>query len=407
MGFHFRIIPAMRLTFLTHFPGRGGSTSLLCQLGDFFRSRGHAISIIAGSDCDEPVLQDYSVIPPAKRWRERIAAYRAGIEQTKPDLVYSVSGKDEYDVLRFLRCSRVRHISSLEQHEYADIPLWLRQMDGYTEALTANSPDVLERIRLNQSQPGSLLIAPYRIAPIFFKAPDVSATSRQMAPALQICFVGRLETMQKRADWLPEVAARCKAAGRRLQWHIYGAGPAETTLKKQMAERGCAAEFTFHGWLDSTALARELRQREVCFLCSRWEGLPVAMVEAMLCGAACVTPAIPAGITYVLGQGGGWMYRAHSAGHAANALLAATADRDLVHQKRVEAQSVARSLFNEQTVLGQLNELEGQLMNLRFNGRALDLSRAGKLWPVRKAVAIRRRLKRCLWCLAGKRNRQS
>ncbi|MGA3179951.1 MAG: glycosyltransferase family 4 protein [Verrucomicrobiota bacterium] len=391
----------MRLTFLTHFPGRGGSTSLLSQLADFFRSHGHAVSVIVGSDCEDPILRDYAVVPAASPWRERIAVYRTEIERTKPDLIYSISGKDEYDVLRFLQCPRVRHISSLEQNEYVDIPLWLRQMDGYTEAITANTPDVLEQIRLIQGHPGRNLMAPYRIAPVFFSVPDVGANPRPPASALQICFVGRLETFLKRVHWLPDAVARCKKAGSLFQWHIYGSGPAEASLKDQITKRGCEADVVFHGWLDAAALARELPQRDVCFFCSRSEGLPVAMVEAMLCGTACVAPEIRAGIYYLLGQGGGWMYQAHSSAHAANALLAATADRNLLYKKRVEAQTVARSLFNEQTVLVQLNELERQLVNLRFNGRALILNHAARMRPVPISVAVKRRLMRCISIVMG------
>jgi glycosyltransferase involved in cell wall biosynthesis len=376
---------------------------VVCQLADFFRSHGHDVSIMVGADCVEPVLHEYSVVPPASPWRKRITIYRSAIEQTKPDLVYSVSGKEEYDVLRFLGCPRVRHISSLEQHEYVDIPYWLRQMDGYTEAITANTPDVLDQIGFLQKQPGCKLIAPYRIAPVFFTVSEVSAEPHQSSEALQVCVVGRLEMFQKRVHWLPEVVAKCKAAGRRLQWHIYGSGPAEASLKDEVAKRGCQTDVVFHGWMDSMALAQELPQRDLCFFCSRWEGLPVAMVEAMLCGAACVAPTIPAGVTYVLQQGGGWMYQANSATDAANALLAATADRTLVCKKRVEAQTVARALFNEQKVLVQLEELERQLAGLRFNGRALNLNHAGKMWPVPKAVAVKRRLMRCLRLLSGKR----
>jgi hypothetical protein len=73
----------------------------------------------------------------------------------------------------------------------------------------------------------------------------------------------------------------------------------------------------------------------------------------------------------------------------------------LLYKKRVEAQTVARSLFNEQTVLVQLNELERQLVNLRFNGRALILNHAARMRPVPISVAVKRRLMRCISIVMG------
>ena len=107
----------MRITFLTHYPGHGGSTTLVSQLTGYFQSQNHEVSLLAGEDCPNPVLLNYSVVPAHRggSWRARIQDYLNAVEATRPDVVYTVSGRDEYDVLRFLRCARVCHFSSLEQ----------------------------------------------------------------------------------------------------------------------------------------------------------------------------------------------------------------------------------------------------------------------------------------------------
>ena len=64
--------------------------------------------------------------------------------------------------------------------------------------------------------------------------------------------------------------------------------------------------MTFHGWVDAETMARELPSHHLLFLCSRFEGLPIVLPEAMLCGMACVVPALQAGLRYLIGQGGGW-----------------------------------------------------------------------------------------------------
>jgi hypothetical protein len=115
------------------------------------------------------------------------------------------------------------------------------------------------------------------------------------------------------------------------------------------------------------------------------------MVEAMLCGVACVAPAIPAGITYLLQKGGGWMYEATDPRAAGDALFLATADRETLVEKRREAQRVARELFAPALIQEQLKRLEAQLLGLRHNGRALALARAPKFHAVPLRTFLRRK----------------
>src|SRR5207244_4650774 len=122
----------------------------------------------------------------------------------------------------------------------------------------------------------------------------------------------------------PAIIEGCQLAGRNFRWHIYGQGPLQTGIKADLQRRNLADKVCFHGWVDATTLAARLPLHDLFFLCSRWEGLPVAMVEAMLCGLACVVPEHPDGITYALREGGGWLYDARSPRACAIALIAAT-----------------------------------------------------------------------------------
>ena len=66
------------------------------------------------------------------------------MRETRPDVVYGVSGREEMDLMRFLECPRVRHISSLEQQQWTDMFHWLKQVSGLVEGISANTPDVLD-----------------------------------------------------------------------------------------------------------------------------------------------------------------------------------------------------------------------------------------------------------------------
>lgn len=393
----------MRLTLLSHFIGRGGSTGFYIQLRDFFESRGHQVSLVVGHDAPDPMAEEYHVVPQVKAggWRARMREYVRVILETKPDAVYTICGQEEFEVLRFVPCARALHCGCIEQHEYADLPLWHRQLEPYNELRTTHTPDLLEKVKGNGRYPIQLAYCPHRLPEVFLQAPDLPTGKLGRSDGvIDVCFLSRLENFQKRVHWLPEIMQRCRKAGAKLHWHIYGTGPAEPQFRDGVAKGGLTDEVTFHGWKEADFLAGRLSQHDVFFLCSRWEGLPAAMVEAMLCGLACVVPNFPAGMTFMVQDGGGWIYDANSPADCAEALVRAVSNRDTLDQKRREAQRIARSLHSRDVIDGHLHHVENLLKNLKFNGNVADLNRSRPMKLVRFPVLLRRRwfeLRNRLW----------
>lgn len=381
----------MRATFLAHFSGRGGSNALLRELAEYFRTLGHTVATVVGQDSADPLLTGYVVAGTRADlpWRQRVGQLQQVIEATRPDLVYSFSGRDEFDVLRFLSCVRVRHVFSLEQHDFADMRHWLRQAGEFPEAFTASTPDVLAAVGPFRRGLTAGWCAPYRVEAAFEEVPERGGGNLgdDRAP-VSICFVGRLETEQKRVHWLPQIAAGCAVAGRKLDWHVYGDGPALPALRAAWPD----APVTFHGWCPVAALATALPRHEIFFLCSRWEGLPLAMVQGMFCGLACVVPDHPGGMPHVLADGGGWLYQARTPADAIAALLRATADRGELRRRGAVARATAARDFNAALTRQRWTELAAGLAALSSNGRRLELARARRFQSVPLARALWRRV---------------
>ena len=213
---------------------------------------------------------------------------------------------------------------------------------------------------------------------------------------IDVCFIGRLDQFQKRAHWLPAIIEGCQLAGRNFRWHIYGQGPLQAGIKADLQRRNLADKVCFHGWVDATTLAARLPLHDLFFLCSRWEGLPVAMVEAMLCGLACVVPEHPDGITYALREGGGWLYDARSPRACAIALIAATSSQAALIQKRREAQTIARTRLTGRVAEEQLAAFAAALPTLKSNGHRLEINHARRLRSVHAMVALKSRFLRLL-----------
>ncbi|HEX4140161.1 MAG TPA: glycosyltransferase [Candidatus Methylacidiphilales bacterium] len=373
----------MRLVLLGHAPVLGGSTDLLFQAHEYFQ-RSHEVTVIFGEPPDgpsDPRAKDATILQPrGQNWREDMRARVELVESRRPDIVYSISGERELDIFRFLRCVRVRHVFSLERHGFLDIPFWLTETRGFMEACTANTPDAQEEVR--RLTGGPVFLLPYRLPEIDAeREPVVIPASADPGRPLEIAFVGRLERFQKRSHWLPSIVRQCADAGANLHWHIYGDGPEASFLRGKLA---AAPNVTLHGWTKRDDLYRQLPRHDILFFCSRWEGLPVAMVEGMRCGLACVAPDIPAGIHWTLSQGGGWLYPATSPRAAARALLEATRDRDQVLQRRREALRLSATLFSAATADAAFAALEETWRTLRYNGRTLDLATA----PAFRAIPL-------------------
>ena len=376
----------MRLTFLTHFPGRGGSTALLQQLRDFLEKQGHTTQVVCGSDDDQPQLTRYHVVPATRGRRNRRQQYLATIAATKPDLVYVISGAEEFDILRFLSVPRAHHISSLEKNDWVDIPRLIRSPAAFTELFTAHTPDVLKFIHSITGLPAeNLALAPYRLDATWSSPPDV----RKPHLLVRIAYCARLEPDQKRAHWLAEIIPLAKARGLHLHWDIVGDGPSRPLLEK------CLAPFpdtvTFYGWQDRAAMKHIHSQADIFFLCSRWEGLPIAMAEGMTRGLASVVPSGPGGMEYAVRlHDSGWFYEAASPRACVDALSAACADLDRLHRKKLAAAATAREIFPEEFVTQELLRLEEQLRQLAFNGHTLDPLQTARL----RATSLPRVLKR-------------
>jgi glycosyltransferase involved in cell wall biosynthesis len=98
---------------------------------------------------------------------------------------------------------------------------------------------------------------------------------------IDVIFVGRL-TERKRPDRFVKVMAEVARAHPGLRAAIVGDGPDTEDLQRQVAELGIDANIEFLG-LRNDVLDLNLKSK-IFALTSRWEGVSIAMLEAMSCG---------------------------------------------------------------------------------------------------------------------------
>ena len=98
---------------------------------------------------------------------------------------------------------------------------------------------------------------------------------------LRFACVGRLYPRQKGQDLVFEALASPIWRGRPWRLHLYGAGPMQQVLERHAQKLDIADRVVFEGF---TRVEQIWAENHVLLMPSRYEGLPLAMVEAMLCG---------------------------------------------------------------------------------------------------------------------------
>jgi glycosyltransferase involved in cell wall biosynthesis len=118
---------------------------------------------------------------------------------------------------------------------------------------------------------------------------DAGATTRSPRTVLT---VARLLDMQKR---ICDLIAAIALLGADWRLRILGSGPDEAALRAHAARLGVQGRVDFLGFtLDKARVLDECRSCSVFALPSAYEGLPMALLEAMSCGVAVVGSDIPA-----------------------------------------------------------------------------------------------------------------
>lgn len=91
------------------------------------------------------------------------------------------------------------------------------------------------------------------------------------------------------------VLAFSKLADKHPDWnlHIYGKGEEKPLLERIIAEHQLAGRVSLLGW--TSELTKKLSEAELFVLSSRFEGMPMALAEAMAMGVACISTDCPSG----------------------------------------------------------------------------------------------------------------
>ena len=134
------------------------------------------------------------------------------------------------------------------------------------------------------------LVAPDAPRQVIFNGVDTEALP-QAAPVepRRVAFVGRL-VAQKDPQLVTEISRRLAADG--IAVAIIGGGSAEGQVRRSLGSEIAAGKVVMTGEVDRERALAELASSSVLVLPSRWEGLPVVLLEALAIGVPVVAAAV-------------------------------------------------------------------------------------------------------------------
>ena len=131
---------------------------------------------------------------------------------------------------------------------------------------------------------------------------------------------------------------------------IVGEGPKRAELEAQMKSLQLQ-HIILVGRAEN--VADEYSEASLFVLSSRYEGLPLALIEAMWCGVPCIAFDCPQGPAELLEQERGWLVPANDVEKLAKQIEYAVSHPDEAQERALKAQQFAHKTYSEQTIMPQ------------------------------------------------------
>jgi colanic acid/amylovoran biosynthesis glycosyltransferase len=139
-------------------------------------------------------------------------------------------------------------------------------------------------------------LIPYGV-PIPARAADVSAGP------LRLIYVGRLVEEQKQILSVTRALCRVVRELEGTEAVLYGNGPDRERVRRCLEEENVGDRVRLGGQIDNADIQTVMLEADVLVLLSDYEGLPIAMLEAMACGLIPVCLRIRSGVGQLIEQG--------------------------------------------------------------------------------------------------------
>jgi glycosyltransferase involved in cell wall biosynthesis len=188
----------------------------------------------------------------------------------------------------------------------------------------------------------------------------------------RLIWIGRIDEHQKRASDITRIALRMRAAGGDFTITVIGDGPARVDLLRSIELANLGECIRWLGWRSQGEVRRELERAHVLLSTSNFEGMPVAVMEALAAGCGIVATRVSGVEDYARDprtEGCLWLYEVGDVDRAAELLLevahlSSAAVSQRARNLAADAFSIQRCMDSYEAVVTSLQPGSGRTPHL-------------------------------------------
>jgi glycosyltransferase involved in cell wall biosynthesis len=351
--------------------GWGGQEIRILEETQGIIARGHEVEIwaVAGSGIlaeAERRAIPHRALPIGRKSLRGALAMRQALASVRPDVVNAHSSTDAWlAALALLTLGdgpplvRTRHVSAPVPDNFAT--RWLYQRA--TRHIVTTGERLRETlVRENRFREDRITSVPTGIDPSRFRPGDKAAARRALGLDPRGRYVGIVATLRswKGHLYLIEAFARLAASDAAIRLLIVGEGPMRPLLEQKIAELELAQKVTLAGRKD--AVEPWFQAMDIfCLPSYANEGVPQAIVQAMLSGLPVVTTPVGSIDEAVTDQETALLVAPRDAGELAAAIRRLLDDPALAGRLGREARAQAERKFGRDAMIARMEALFRQV----------------------------------------------
>ncbi|HEX7316874.1 MAG TPA: glycosyltransferase family 4 protein [Pyrinomonadaceae bacterium] len=271
-------------------PPTGGAHTFLVDLCAPLAERGWRASFVTQPGPEQGIVKGLReaggeikdrLWPASALPEERAEGLAAWVNEVRPD-AYVISASPDAGWLALPLLDPEIPTLSVAHNDVSAFYEPLKHYGAFVDCAVSVSREIQRRtIEECGVPPARARRIPYGVHPLGEEEARAQAESSLKGGPLRIGYVGRIVQEQKRVLEMAPLASELARRGVDFELHVVGDGEARAALEAELIRRGVAGRVKFWGWLASAEVKRRLLELDVFLLMSDYEGLSVALLEAM------------------------------------------------------------------------------------------------------------------------------
>ncbi len=279
----------------------GGSTTFLRNFAGELIQRSVPVEVFSfeklnplASDFESARVPVFCQNELSTLFEDRLEAILQKLSFFKPNVVLATLSAQSFEVLRYLP----KEVFRIGMGQ-SDDPSVYQMMKCYVSTMDLMAV-VSEAMQKKVAAMPEFRGVPVQYLPYGVPMPGRSTEARDFSGPLRILYLGRVDREQKRVHLFPTILQDLRVSGIPFVWNIAGDGPEKRWLEQELRTTSATQTVRFLGKISYADVPNVLSENDVFLLASDYEGLPLALLEAMGSGLVPVVSDLPSGVREVV-----------------------------------------------------------------------------------------------------------